>query len=343
MDRLFQVLLASADMANEPEFEPIFISPLDSMETFIEVGEESGVDPDSLAELPDDEREYVELQIMEGTIRRLLTDEVRQDILKALNDLRLRLKRAGKPKEAAKAATLHSILSDETFRELWSLIGVVRAVFSRSVAAGFEMYEAAMEAMDFGPAGESRPSLLQRLLRSKPSAKADGLIRKIPGLTAYLERQADRIWEEGMAAIYAGDLDLALFSLEELEGGAAIFATTSDDTSEGAQSEERRSGELTGEDMMVLKRRLDSYVAELFTPRRCDQLRMRLGVILEESEVDKRWDPFVLLLFQYAGDEDSWEYVLTSVLPRALLGELRAVSGRLREAVEEGNRKNRQE
>ena len=343
MEQLMLALMASDDVVDEPEFESIFVSPLDCVNTFVEVGEELGVDPASLAELPHDELAEIQLLIMEGTIGRLLTDELREEILKALNDLRLRLKRAGKPKEAAKAAALHSFLSEMRTSESWAMIGVVRAVFSRSLEVGFQISEAAEEGMESEEAGESRPSLLQRFSQSGLSAKVDALFGKIPGLKGYMERQADHIWDEGMAAIYAGDLYLELYSFEELEGGLKILITVHDDDRKAAAPEEPHVGRLTHEGMKALKLRLDSYIAELFTPGRFEHLSARLNAVMEESVVPRRWGSFVVLLIGYALDEDAWGHLMQGFLPHALLGEMRVVGESVRKAKAEGERKNHQE
>ena len=343
MEQLMRVLVASGDLADEPELESIFVSPLDSAHTFAEVGEELGVDPASLAKLPDEEREEIQLQIMEGAIGRLLTDELREEILKALNDLRLRLKRAGKPKDAARAATLQAFLSEMRTSESWTMAGVVRAVFQRSMEAGFEIMEATVEDMEDDSAKGIRSSLLRRLTQPRRPAKADALVAKIPGLTGYMERQADKIWDEGTGAIYAGDLCLEIFSLEELEGGLEILIAVSMDDSKAEAPEGPHGGQLTDKGMKALKLRLDSYIAELFTPQRFEQLTARLNTVLEESVVPRQWGSIVVLLIGYARDEDAWDHLKGAFLPRALMGEMRAMGRRERESEGEGERKDRQE
>jgi len=343
IEQLMRALVASGDLVDEPEFESIFVSPLICVDAFIEVGQEMGVDPDSLVELPDKERDEIRLRMMEGTIQRLLTDELREEILKALNDLRRRLKRAGKPKEAAMATALHSFLSEMRASEDWAMIGVVRSVFSRSLEAGFQIFEAAEEDMEAEGAKEIRSSLLRRLTQSSPSTKADALIGESPGLTAYLERQNDQIWDEGMDAIHIGELYLELFSPEELERWLEVLVAVPGHDGKAAPPEEPHTGQLTNEAMEDLRLRLESYIAELFTPRRFEHLSTRLVGVLGESTVPKRWSSFVVLLLHYAREEDARDYMLQRVLPRALLGEMRALGEGLRKARAEGERKNHQE
>ena len=346
MERFLQVLVSSGDLADEPEFESIFVSPLECAHIFAEVGQELGVDPVSLAKLPSEEREEIHLQIMEGAIGRLLTDELREEILKALNDLRLRQKRAGKPKEAARAAALHAFLNEIRDSDSWTMAGVVRVVFHRSMEAGFDLMEATVADMEASGAKGVFPSLLRRLAQPRSPSRADALLSKIPGLTGYLERQADKIWDEGVPAIYAGEVYLELYSPEELERGLEILIAVAVDDTKGREAEALEgpdAGRLTQEGMQDLKLRLDSYIAELFTPARFEQLGARLNAVLEESSVPRQWSSLVVMLVQYARDEDAWDYLKRAFLPRALMGEMREVGRRERESEGEDERKNHQE
>jgi len=84
-----------------------------------------------------------------------------------LNELRLRLKQSGKKKETAKVAALQSYLREDKSRKSWPMIGLVQAIFLRSLSVGFEMMEASIDVS--GPdAGEGKDlSLTDRLSRSQ--------------------------------------------------------------------------------------------------------------------------------------------------------------------------------
>jgi hypothetical protein len=156
MEELMTTLIASEELADEPEFEGLLINPMLSAETAVQVGQEMGFTPETLADLPGQEQRDAQMEILDESMRRLLTEEWCQDILKALNDLRLRLKRSGDKGKTAQVATLQSFLREDKSRATWPMMGLVQAILRSSIAAGFEMIEASMELL---PDGIGRPDV----------------------------------------------------------------------------------------------------------------------------------------------------------------------------------------
>ena len=223
LNELMMTVLASEDMANEPEFQEIIIDPMLCANTFAGIAEERGIGPDTLTGLPEEEGEDLQMQIMEEMIKRLLTQEVRQDILKGLDDLRQRMKPSGKQEETARAASLQSFLSREEVQENWGMIGLVQGIFHRSLTVGFKMHETSIEMIDSDSDVEGGVPLAERLDQPDLVDKTEALMNKVPGLRGYLRKKADTIWEEGMNALTAGDFHLGLFNEKELEVGLEIF------------------------------------------------------------------------------------------------------------------------
>jgi hypothetical protein len=337
VEQLMMTLVASEDLIEEPEFEDIIIDPMRCVDTFVEVGEELGIDPEALSQLPDEEREDTNMQMLEMTTRRLLTDELRQDIINALNSLRLRLKQAGQPEKAAKAATLQSFLGGSESSEVWPLIGLVQAIVQRSLAAGFELLEASIEVVGADALDETETplSLAERVAQSSMAQKANTLLQKVPGLSRFLEKQADSIWDEGSDAVFAGELHLGIFTVEELEAGFDIFKTTlGDGISQETDTQEPITIEPTEETGKALVLRIDDFITELFTPVRLDQLRTRLNTILNDKDYPRRWLPFILMLADYMADEEAVENE-KGFLISAFLGEMRAVGAALEQDNDE--------
>ncbi len=337
VEQLMMTLVASEDLIEEPEFEDIIIDPMRCVDTFVEVGEELGIDPEALSQLPDEEREDTNMQMLEMTTRRLLTDELRQDIINALNSLRLRLKQAGQPEKAAKAASLQSFLGGSESSEVWPLIGLVQAIVQRSLAAGFELLEASMEVVGAGVLDETEMplSLVERMAQSSVAQKADALLHKVPGLSRFLEKQADSIWDEGIDAVFAGDLYLGIFAVEELEVGFDILeATLGAGISQETDTQEPVAIKPTEEQGKDLVLGIDDFITELFTPVRLDQLRTRLNTILNDKDYPRKWLPFVLMLAEYMADEAAVENEKVFLIS-AFLGEMRAVGAALQQDNDE--------
>ena len=332
LNELMMTVLASEDMANEPELQEIIIDPILCTNTFVEVAEERGLDPDSMTELPEEEREDIQMQILEDTVRRLLTKELCQDILKGLNDLRLRMKGSGKREETARAAALQSFLSREEVQDSWAMIGLVQAIFHRSLTVGFEMHETSMDIIESDSDDEGDVSLAERLDQPNLVGKTEALMKKVPGLRGYLRKKADTIWEEGMEALTAGDFHLGLFNEEEIKGGLEIFREIIVGGRAMGIENQDPSNPMFSKDMgQDLVDRLGSYLIELFTPERLEGLRQRLATLGPGGELEGEWSPFVMIATEYMKGDDGVENE-KSFLIRALIAEMEIVD---RAAVEE--------
>jgi hypothetical protein len=322
-DELMHVILDSGDLADEPELAGIYLDPLLCARTYAEVGKELGFDPRAAAELPEEEREDIDAQMRAESLHRLLTDDMRQDVLKGLNDLRVRLKRSGKRRDAARVAALQSFLDRQREPLVWSMNGLVQAIFHRSLSLGFELIEASVQALE-PDEGEPGTSWIDRLAHSASGEKLDALLGKTPGLGSRLESQADRIWEEGVHAIYTGELHLGLYSEDELEGGAAVIASAM-----GFDSvEQMPSGVVVWHELpegmgSAIMAGLSSYLDELFTPERLEQSRARFDVLLRDPDYRGPHLPYILMLRQYVMEENAVEYGRKALLA-ALLGEINA-------------------
>jgi hypothetical protein len=331
-ERLMMTLMDSGDMVDEPEFEEIIVDPILCMETFANVVQELDIEPESLDELPDEEREDAQMTIREAITRRLLTDELRRDIINGLNDLRMRLKRSGgEREEVARAAALQSFLGGDTGSEIWPMIGLVQAIFLRSLTIGFELMEVATEIAETTDSSESDVALTEKLARSSVGKKAADLLKKVPGLGGFLDKQADKIWEEGVDAVFKGELYLELFSPEELEPGFKVFGTVfRRDIAEETDTPESLSRKVSGEDVETVVSKLGEYIADLLTPERLDQLRARLNAILKDPAYAGKWSAFLHMLAGYLMDEDAVENE-KQFLIQALIGEMAFVTAAFQE------------
>ncbi len=325
LEPLMMTLLDSNELAEEPEFKDLIIDPLQCMQIFTEVAEELEIEPDQFFELADEEQEDNYFEMLETTIQRLLTDEVRQDIIDRLGELRLRLKKTNQSEKVAKVAALQMFLPDKAGRQIWPMVGLVQAIYHRSLAAGFELAQVSLEAIesDEFETDEISLTLTQRLAQSAIGQKAESLLKKVPGLSKFLEKEVDKIWEEGEEAIFEGELYLELYSVEELEGAAQIFAEIlGTNTSEDPSAQETTRSKMTEETGKIAVRRIDDYITQLFTPERLDLLRARLDAVAKDSSYPKKWLAFRMMLTEYMADENAAE-VEKGFLIRALIGELR--------------------
>jgi hypothetical protein len=323
MEGLMLSILASEDIANEPELKNIIFDPVRCVNTFAEVGEKMGFTPETLSRLPEDKHEEVQLQILETSTQQVLTKVLQQEILTGLKALRARLKKEGKPEAAARAAAVQSFLTQEKSNSTWAMLGVVQAIFHRSMMIGFELFEASAEVLDTDDTEENSTSFLERLNQSTATQKIGGVLQAHPEIRNYMENQADRVWEEGQEAIFSGELNLGLFTEDEVQGGLGILAEVLDyDEATGKLNKEISA---TSEEAKSLVSRIEDYVAELLTPQRYVQMQDRLALILKEEAFEQKWLTFILLLTEDMKAEDAIESQ-RGFLVRAFFGEMRRLS-----------------
>lgn len=329
---MIMAVLDSADLVEEPEFEEVLVHPFRATETLAEVGQELGLNPETLEQLPPEEQADRQAEIIELTTRRLFTAELRQDIVAALERLRQRLKRSGEKQKVARMAALQSFLSKSDYDEIVPMIGLVQAVVRRSLVAGFELMEASMEVADASKVevDDSALTIREKLVQSTVPKKAEAVLKKIPGLSRFLEKQADRTWEEGTAALFRGELYLELFTQEEIEGGVEVFQ----EVVGNVRTDEVDSAPvvLSKDKARMIAGRLGEYVTDLMTPERLERLRDRVETVIEDRAYSK-WLSFLFMFNEALAEEDVLEKDI-GLLVSAFIGELRTASSQLAEEEE---------
>jgi hypothetical protein len=322
MEGLLFSIVASEDLASEPELESIIINPVQCVNTFAEVGEEMGYTPETLADLPEDEHEEVQMQILETSVQRVLTQALQQEILAGLKALRAHWKEEGKPEAAARAAAVQSFLVQDKSLSTWAMLGVVQAIFHRSMMIGFELFEATAETFDTSGSDEESTSLYERLSQPNATQKIAALLQEHPEVRNFMEGEADKVWEEGQEAIFSGELGLGLFTEEELQGGLELFKQMLGyDEATGEHEEISPSPE----EVAAFVSRIDEYVVDRLTPQRLVQMQERLALVLKEKAVEGKWSPFIILLAEDMKAEDAIENQ-RGLLVRMFFGEMRQLS-----------------
>ena len=323
MDKLMMLLLDTYDLADEPEMAGILFDPIQVTEVFGKVAQEMGFLPEKMETLPQEEREDAQMAMLEKTVEQLLTADICQDILKRLDNLRLRLKRLGKKKDTAKVAALLSFLREDKKRASWPMFGLVQALVQRHLNLGFDLMDLAMTA---GPDFKEEANILEDNKPKKPGLmKKFRTLLKTPGLRDYLEKQAEKTWKEGVDAVFAGDLSLTVYSEEEIEAGYEIIAKASGYDSAEAMEAASPSRKLSNEKAMDIFAQLDSYITEIFTSARLKQLRGRIDTLWKDPQYKDRWAPFLAMLKGNLEDKKAVEYEMKFFIA-ALFGELQATA-----------------
>ena len=337
VEALMEAVVDSSDLIEEPEFEEIILDPILCVNTYVDVSTELGLTPEDLAGLSPDEREDKQLELLEITTRRLLDDEWGQQITTALNNLRLRLKRSGKkPDEIARVAAIQSFLSERQSRDMWPMIGLNLAIVERSLQTGFELFHLSAEVEESLAEDAATPqTLLEKVRQSSLAQKVSGVLQKVPGLNRFLEDQVDKIWEEGVEAVFNGELYLELYTEEELEAGVNIFKTLLGEIAKGTSFDQISKIVVSPEKGQALVRQVDAYINQLFTAERLEQLRAHLNTIGRESDYPQKYTTFLMMLSEYMAQEDATE-AEKLFLMKSFLGELKFLAALAEAAKSDG-------
>ena len=314
---MMNALMESGTLIVEEEFESLFFPPLESVDVFIQIAQEKGWSPEALKELDGTAVEDVHFDIIQECVPKLLTEEMKQEILQALQDCHGRLQKQGKGQKAAQVGIVQFVLSEKEMNEVaWQMTALVHSLVRRSVAAGFSL-------METTGLGERELPLLDKILDAAATEdvtkKVEGLLKRVPGLRGYMEKQTDEVWDEGAEAVYMGKLYLGLFAEEEVEGVAGLV----DQYLKPAIAEDPEGGNVQ-EMMPRFIEELDAYISQIFSkPERLGQIRHRIDTIMREEEVERKWMAFIFLLKGYMADDEA----LINERPflhRALMGEFYA-------------------
>lgn len=330
--RLLELLMDSDKLAREPEFEAIFLDPMQCLNALEGGLKKRGLDQEQLEQLPEEESEEIYADVRVDVAAELLTDQLRQDILDALDSLRLRLKGAGDRNQAARVATMQSFLGSDVTSEIWPVIGLVQAILERSLAAAFALLDASERALQ--SIGEDRHASWETIL-PKLTQYVDGLgdtagqlLPDIPGLSAYLQKSTDATWEQGDQAVFRGELYLELYTLSELETAAReLVSVITGLTPQELAAGTRPSGPIDNPDPEVPVARMDEYVTQLMTPERFEQLCQHLTALLADVQLADKWRGYLMLLTQQMAEPGARQ-TEHSFLVHALFGELHHESKR---------------
>jgi hypothetical protein len=325
MEALMMILAESDDLADEPEFEDILADPFLTVTTYIQTAEQMGLTPDDLLKLDEEEREGTLSEVFEKTLREVLTDELRREIITALNTMRQRLRQTGRRQELAKATALQSFLSESGVDDAWLMVGLVETIIGRSLEAGFKLLNLREKIMGDQPDDESPDTWLQNAAESEVSQEIAELA-KIPGLNRFIEKKSDEIIDEGYHALQSGELDLALFTEDELLSGLEIFTEVmgGPEAIEKMSEQAEDEVEITSQQGETLIIKINDYLTQILTPERMVEIREQIQGILQAEDLPEHYYSFVLMMSNYLEIEEV-DTPQKLFLVTAFMGEMRYI------------------
>ena len=139
MEKIIRAAWSTHDLLSQPEFANLAFSPLDTAQSYAEIGLEMGVTPPvGRTRLTKEESARLQ-EVFDATVERVLTEDMRGQLIQALTALRKRLRQQRKPKDLARAAAAQMLLEMTEYPSLARGAGVARASVSQCLEIGFEM------------------------------------------------------------------------------------------------------------------------------------------------------------------------------------------------------------
>ncbi len=306
-ETLTDAVLGSHDLVDEPEFREFYFHPMQAIDLYGDLEEERGINEEMLNSLSEEEEDQLFSDLMIELARGSLTEEMKADLLEAIEAAWQRVRGQGDQDKAGRLAGMLALLDPEENEDMWPVSGLVQAILRRSLEAGFEMASVleSEEAASTGPR-----ALFESATDNSLQQEIEAIMAKYPGLAAVMAQQDQQVWEAGMQALVEGELYVGFFSDEELRRAAEIL-----------DPERLGDPELAGEDLgRAGIQAILGYISGLLTLERRAEMREQLLTMLEDEALAGDWFPFLMAMVEDLDDDDP--DTALGFLTGAILGEI---------------------
>lgn len=299
LNQFMMILLTSEALADEPEFKEILIDPMICTQAWMEAIAGKGINPEDFGELPEDEQEDFKLDVMEAIVQRVLTPPLRQQIVKAAAALQSRFDRAGNIPGFMQASAVHIFLDTNKKGQDWAMVGLIQALVHRSLDIAFALDQV----LGDDPSDFQNNSEREKIL--------SGILEKYPAFSHLVEKEVDKMWNTGLDAVFDGEWQFEIFSVDELEGAVDAFQALVPDS----------DSELEVEITSQLLPTLTNYLRGILTPDRLKQMVNHLDKLKQTAKDEQL--AFCTLLREDLQGDDPLDFLMPT-LRKIFLGELMA-------------------
>ncbi len=221
-DAAFDAMYKSSRWRTEPEFADLSFDPVDAGRTITRIVSEEPDLADQMKRLRGSAREDKAFDVNRRAIDAAMSPAFKQQFFTRLDRFRQRLRTQGNRETLAQAA-----LVDMTLRmpgksgELWGACMLVYQIFIDAVDQYFRLSDATETAIMSAQqtlGDVSIESVLQAPFGAHPAESALlEATKKTPGLMDFLQQQAYDMIDEALGALFTAQINLGLFTKEELE------------------------------------------------------------------------------------------------------------------------------
>jgi hypothetical protein len=221
-DAAFDAMYKSSRWRTEPEFADLSFDPVDAGRAITRIVSEEPDLADQVKRLRGSAREDKTFDVNRRAIDAAMSPAFKQQFFTRLDRFRQRLRAQGNRETLAQAA-----LVDMTLRmpgksgELWGACMLVYQIYSEALDQYFRLSDATETAIMSAQqtlGDVSIESVLQAPSGARPAEAALlEATKKTPGLMDFLQRQVYDMIDEALGALFMGEINLGLFTEEELE------------------------------------------------------------------------------------------------------------------------------
>jgi hypothetical protein len=260
-----QVLWDSQNWRSEPEFRDLAFDPFHTGQAMSQAWQELLFDPEEFDQLSDADKDDRNFELNARAIALNLSPEFKKDFLRRLERYRLRL-RANKQWEALAQAGLTQMIletSDQASEAAWPECMLIYQVHYEAVGEYLRLQEAAETALDqalqsIGRPADKSDTRMTEEEHAQLSAQLEQAAQRTPGLLDFLERAADDLVDEALAAVQKGELQFDLFTDQETDQFFAYFLAALVENGVGQTLPE----DLSPDKAAKIRQRIDEAIAE---------------------------------------------------------------------------------
>jgi len=326
-------------LREEPEFRDLYFDPDKTVEVTVRVMQKHEERAAEVAQASRDEQQMFYDDVRIEIIDQLATPQFRRDFLRRLGECQERLKGTNKVKKLEMALFLDPILRQKEVP--WGLCGLVTTIYEETKEKALREYEEEQELFEeLLEALGGEADVEELLAMAEDPELLAAFTKKLeakPALRERIERDIDQWIREIGEAIAQGEVELGLFTEEEILLAMVYFT----DYAQRLRPEEYRSEAVSYKFLECMQR----AIADIMTPARVEAMeghldRLFLTWAKSKDERKRRWAPHVQAV---RGSLSSWggyhenPILLSEYLYRSKELQERARRGQIRDLEEKFN------
>lgn len=311
---IHDVLMWSEELADAPEFKTLTFDPAECMEAFGRHSQALGLD--AADDLPHDELEEKQADLMLAIIGDVLTPKHQKEIMRRLKRTHKRFEKEEAFESAQRVQILISLLDFAKDKRVFGTLGFVNVLVTRNLQAIMLLAATAEDIKSMSPEVSTYAEMSETIEQHPQRDQLVSMFENNPAMGQFFRQKVDHSWDAGMAALENGDLSLRLFDEADYEAINGFLDDVKGDADTDEMDEEKLSAFIEALTSLV-KEKIKSadFLARVAT---------RLEEIIAQESIPAEYMPFAFSLRSSLKMPEWIEESAEPVLVYALLADLRS-------------------